>query len=81
MSRMDDFYEPSPSSEGSLLSRVYLLPTSFSVVLVALLAPFAIAFASRFLSERVSEKVNGKQERTVWLLPYYIPVIGHAFSL
>jgi hypothetical protein len=33
------------------------------------------------MSERASEKVDGKNESTVWLLPYWIPVIGHAFSL
>lgn len=78
---MDDFYESAPSSDGPLLSSIYRLSPSFSAVLTLLLAPFAIAIATRLLSGRPSEKVSGRNERTVSLLPYSIPVIGHAFSL
>ena len=78
---MDDFYESAPSPSGSLLSSIYRLSPSFSAVLTLLLAPFAIAIATRLLSRRPSEKVSGRNEKTVSLLPYSIPVIGHAFSL
>jgi len=78
---MDDFYESAPSSGGPLLSSIYRLSPSFGAVLTLLLAPFAIAIATRLLSGRPSEKVSGRNERTVSLLPYSIPVIGHAFSL
>lgn len=81
LSRMDDIYELSPSPRGSLLSSIHPLSSHLSLVFAILLAPCAIVLATRFLSERVSEKLNGKQERTVWLLPYWVPVIGHAFSL
>ncbi|KAH8798976.1 cytochrome P450 [Hyaloscypha sp. PMI_1271] len=77
---MDDFYESAPSSGGPLLSSIYRLSPSFGAVLTLLLAPFAIAIATRLLSGRPSEKVSGRNERTVSLLPYSIPVIGHAFS-
>ena len=81
MSKMDDFYDSASSSESSRRSNIYHLSTSFNLVLTLLLALFAIAIATRLLSGRPSEKVSGKNERTVWLLPYSIPVIGHAFSL
>lgn len=81
LSRMDDFYESSPSSRGSLLPSIHPLSSHLSLVFAILLAACAIVLATRFLSERVSEKLNDKQERTVWLLPYWVPVIGHAFSL
>jgi hypothetical protein len=49
---MDDFYESAPSPGGSLLSSIYRLSPSFCAVLTLLLAPFAIAIATRLLSGR-----------------------------
>jgi hypothetical protein len=46
-----------------------------------LLAPFLLVIMTRILSGRAWEKVNGKNERTVSMLPYWVPVVGHGFSL
>ncbi len=76
---MDDFYEPESSADSSAFSNVLSAP--LGLVVAGLLAPFVVVLATRLLSGRASERAHGKNGRTVWLLPYWIPVIGHAFSL
>jgi hypothetical protein len=80
---MVDFYGPASSADPSLAFKIwlYLRSAPFGLVVAVFLAPFAVVLATRFLSERVSEKINDKNERTVWRLPYWIPLLGHAFSL
>ncbi len=76
---MDDFSEPTSHAESVAYSSA--LSDPLRLLVAGLLAPCMIFLVTRFMSERASEKVDGKNESTVWLLPYWIPVIGHAFSL
>jgi hypothetical protein len=76
---MDDFHEPASNANSATFSDV--LTSHISLIVAGFLAPFVVVLATRFLSERASEEVNGKNERTVWVFPYWIPIIGHAFSL
>ena len=81
---MDDFYDnPSPRLNGSMMSKAWLsiADMPLSVLFTVLLTPFAIALMTRLLSECSSEKINGKNERNVWRLPYFVPFFGHVFSL
>lgn len=81
----DDFYEPQAiNPSASLMSRLWTYPFSVptSVLTAILIAPLAIVVATRYLSERPSRASKGGSGRTtVWLLPYWFPGIGHAFSL
>lgn len=85
---MDDFYHflPDATSDitapgvlSSVRDLVYKLP--FSVLVSIALAPFLIVIATRLLSGRSSEKIAGKDGRSVWLLPYWVPYVGHGFRL
>ena len=85
---MDDFYDPlndaSANTSGGLftngLDLLYEAPVAFLFTLS--LAPLLVIIATRLLSgyafhhARISEK-NEKVE----MVPYWIPVIGHAFQL
>lgn len=81
----DDFYSPVLNSTPpslNLLSKVWIsiLYASPTVMIAALLALLAIIVATRYLSERPSRVVSGGG-RSVWMLPYWTPIIGHGFSL
>lgn len=81
----DDFHSPGPNvtaPPGGLLYKVWAIAVSAppAFIIAILLAPLAIVVATRYLSERPSKVVSAGKERTVWLLPYWLPFIGHGFS-
>ena len=81
----DDFYHPiSNATEPTgllVLAWRNILAAPPSIIVTVLLAPILIVVATRLRSERPSKKVDGKDGRTVWMLPYWFPVLGHGFSL
>lgn len=81
----DDFYSPELKAIAppGLLYKVWanVVAVPSSLILAILLAPLAIIVATRYLSERPSKVINGGKERTVWMLPYWFPLVGHGFSL
>jgi hypothetical protein len=84
----DDFYEPLPSvvSYPSALVTKHLpdlVRSPISLVTTILVTIVVIAVATRLISGNDSEpeKFEGKDGRTVWLLPYWIPFIGHGYEL
>jgi hypothetical protein len=83
----DDFYTagsntamPQPGPPSSRIWQL-LLSAPPPIFTTMLLAPFLLVLMTRILSGRASEKVNGKNERTVSMLPYWFPIVGHGFSL
>jgi hypothetical protein len=84
----DDFYEPLPTAvsfPSGLFTKVLpeLLSTPDSALITILVTAFLIAFVTRLLtgSDSEPERVDGKDGKTVWLLPYWIPFIGHGYQL
>ena len=85
----DDFYEPLPkviSYPSGLVTHWIpdlVLGSPVRLITAVVLAALVIAIATRLLSGSDSEpeKVNGKNGRTVWLLPYWLPVVGHGYQL
>lgn len=84
----DDFYEPLPSvvSYPSALVTKHLpelLSSPNTAIITVLVTAFVVALATRLLSGSDSEpdRVDGKNGRTVWLLPYWIPLLGHGYQL
>jgi len=81
----DDFYESLNQQPGNsgLISNVFssIIAAPLAVVTTFILAPLLIVIVTRVLSGRSSETVKGKDAKTVWILPYWMPVVGHAFQL
>ncbi len=82
----DDFHSSGLNSSAPSAARLSMIWTntlsvSIGILVAILVAPFAIAVATRYLSEKPSKVVNGRNERTVWIVPYWFPIIGHGFSL
>jgi hypothetical protein len=84
----DDFYEPlshatAAAQASGLVSSAWklLLSTPFSFLLTVLLAPLVIVIATRLLSGHPPAKCAGREERSVWMMPYWVPVVGHTFQL
>ncbi|KUJ20206.1 cytochrome P450 [Mollisia scopiformis] len=79
----DDFYSTDASdTPANLLSAwTYALPAPSSMLMTILLAFLAVILATRYLSERPSKLVDSGNGRTVGILPYWLPFIGHGFSL
>jgi hypothetical protein len=84
----DDFYEPLPSVisyPSGLVTKVLpeLLRSPQNAIIIFIVTAFVIAIATRLLSGSDSEpeKVDGRDGRTVWLLPYWIPFFGHGYQL
>lgn len=83
---MDDFYEPLPnriapaSLSGLILNAwSYILAEPLKSAVFCIVAPLSILIATRLLSGH-PESFNGNG-KTVWMLPYWVPILGHAFSL
>lgn len=83
----DDFYEPLPSvisyPSGLVTKHLPDLVRSPTSLITAILVTIAVVIVStRLLSGNDSEleKFEGKDGRTVWLLPYWIPFIGHGYE-
>jgi hypothetical protein len=88
MAMEDDFYAPlsnvtSEAQDSALISNLWklILSEPLSIGATVLLALLLIIFATRLLSERPSKKYNDRDARTVWMMPYWVPIIGHAFQL
>ena len=84
----DDFYEPLPSvvSYPSALVTKHLpelLSSPQTAIITVLVTVSLIALTTRLFSGSDSEpdKVDGKNGRTVWLLPYWFPLLGHGYQL
>lgn len=82
----DDFHSlglNATALPAGLLSKIWTSTLSVppSILVAIIVAPLAIVIATRYLSERPSVVVNDENERTVWMLPYYFPFVGHGFSL
>jgi hypothetical protein len=82
----DDFYSlasnatiASPGLLSSVLQSLVASPASILVTL--LLFPALVVVATRLLSGRASAPIKGGNGRTVWLPPYWIPIVGHALHL
>lgn len=86
---MDDFYEPFPgsgsratasgvSSHIGISNLIFGAPLPILISIV--LAPFLVIIATRLLSGHPSEKIDGKDAKSVWMLPYWVPVVGHGFQ-
>jgi len=82
---MDDFYEPlsNATSASTGVSSILnlLLEHQVAVTVTVLLAPIILVIATRLLSERPSEQISGRDGKTVWMLPYWLPIVGHAFQM
>jgi hypothetical protein len=77
---MDNFH--TSDAEVGIHGSSYLAPfKSPSVIFTLFLAPIIIAIATRLTSKRASEHIPGTNERTVRMLPYWFPVVGHLFPL
>ncbi|RDW89386.1 cytochrome P450-6 [Coleophoma cylindrospora] len=82
---MDDFYQPPPShaSPPGLIGQIWsiALGAPLAAACLLLVTPVTLVLATRWLSERKSRVVDaGKNERSVWMLPYWFPGVGHGFS-
>jgi hypothetical protein len=51
-----------------------------SIVVALFLAMLLIVTATRNLSER-PESVTDPDKRSIWIVPYWLPLLGHAVSL
>ena len=89
----DDFYEQafhslpsskSPTGQGlGLLSDVSrcLLLAPAGLLLFVIFIPVVVAVATRILSGRPSKRISDKNARSIAVLPYWFPFIGHSISL
>jgi hypothetical protein len=82
----DDFYQPlsdTPADGSGFLSNVFssIIAAPFATSITLLLTLLLTALATRQLSGRQSHILSGKYGQTVWLLPYWMPFIGHGFQL
>jgi hypothetical protein len=85
-SMADEFYEPLSDATLPALGLVsiirgFVLSPPPGVIIAVILTPFLIIISTRLLSGHPSEEASGKDGRTVWMLPYYVPIVGHGFSL
>lgn len=85
---VDDFYDPPRqviSYPSGLVTKILpdLLRSPESVAISILSALTVILFATRLLSGADSEprRLDGKDGRTVWRLPHWVPFVGHGFQL
>jgi hypothetical protein len=58
-----------------------IIKTPLSIIISIALAPFLIVIATRLLTGHPSEKIAGKDGRSVWMQPYWVPLLGHGFHL
>ncbi|KAH8598027.1 cytochrome P450 [Bisporella sp. PMI_857] len=85
---MDDFYEPlinSTDTNSGIAHWVFetVLSAPVTVSITFALLPLLIFCITRLLSGHDSEIVGDGDDsfrRSVWLLPYWIPIIGHGFK-
>ncbi|RFU35883.1 hypothetical protein B7463_g423, partial [Scytalidium lignicola] len=84
---MDDFWEPvsnlsSPASTSGLasqaLSAIYKIPAN--AIITAIIGFIGLIIFTRLFSGRSSEEIDGQHNRSAWMPPYWVPVIGHGFS-
>ena len=79
----DDFYTRVSNSSIPVTvgwaSRTWEGAKSPNAILALILGPFIIAIVTQYLSGRPSENAGG--EKSAWKVPYWIPFIGHGFSL
>lgn len=52
-----------------------------NVVLALLLGPFIIAIITRYLTGRSAVASSNEKAKRPWQAPYWIPGLGHVFSL
>ena len=85
---MDDFLEvlsnaTRSASDIALLSTIsnFVVKAPVSVLVSIALVPFVLIIATRLLTGRASENIAGKDGRSVWMKPYWVPVLGHGFQL
>jgi hypothetical protein len=79
----DDFYDTvsnhSVPITTSWVGSTWKTASSPNVILALVLGPFIIAAVTRYLSSRPSLQVG--DEKSAWKVPYWIPFVGHGFSL
>ncbi|KAG0648510.1 Cytochrome P450 monooxygenase [Hyphodiscus hymeniophilus] len=83
----DDFYEPLPTAVSypwALLTKLHsdLLSSPDTVIIAIFVTIFVIGLTTRLFSgsESEADRVAGKDGRTVWLLPYWFPYVGHGYQ-
>jgi hypothetical protein len=80
---MDDFYDPI-SNQTTTVTNGWVAATleaasSPNVILALVLGPFIIAALTRYVSGRQVQNAGG--DKSAWKVPYWIPFVGHGFSL
>jgi hypothetical protein len=84
----DDFYEPLSNGTSSVAALGFgpavlnvISATPLAILISVALAPLLIVICTRLLSGHPSEKIASKDGRSVWMLPYWVPILGHGFQL
>jgi hypothetical protein len=78
----EDFYTATSVTQvsGPVSFFWSLIPSAPLVLLGTVLLSLPVIFiAIRFNGN--PEERSGGQKRTVWMVPYWIPVVGHSFQL
>ncbi|KAH8821696.1 cytochrome P450 [Xylogone sp. PMI_703] len=85
---MDDFWEPALNSSSSvpaagLVSRALniIYKTPASVIFTTIFGFISLIILTRLISGNTSKEIDGQHNRSVWMPPYWIPIIGHAIPL